>query len=100
MGNFRDFLKEVLHVNPCAISCDYPIIASVSNWGAYGFIAYMQKILRRKLLPAIKEIEEYMDYILSLGCVDGIKCENTKSVDGKEWHTEEEILLALNCVTS
>jgi len=95
MGNFRDFLKEVLHVSPSAIKSDHPIIASVSNWGAYGFIAYMQKDLGKKLLPPFEEIEEYMDYILSLGCVDGIKCENTKSVDGKEWHIEEEILKEL-----
>ncbi len=99
MGNFRDYLKEVLHVSPNATSSDYPIIASVSNWGAYGFIAYIQKFLKKKLLPTFEEVEEYMDYILSLGCVDGIKCENTKSVDGKEWHTEEEILLALKRIT-
>ena len=92
MGNFKEFLKDTLHVEPCAIESDYPIIASVSNWGAYGFITYMQLFLRKKLLPKFDEVEKYMDYILQLGCVDGIKCENVKSVDGKEWHTEKEIL--------
>jgi len=92
MGNFKEFLKNTLHVEPCAVESDYPIIASVSNWGAYGFITYMQLFLRKKLLPKFDEVEEYMDYILKLGCVDGIKCENVKSVDGKEWHIEKEIL--------
>ena len=96
MGNFKEFLRDTLHVEPCAIESDYPIIASVSNWGAYGFITYMQLFLRKKLLPKFDEVEEYMDYILQLGCVDGIKSENVKSVDGKEWHTEKEILEELD----
>jgi hypothetical protein len=100
MGNFRDFLKEVLYVSPNATISDFPIIASVSNWGAYGFIAYMQKFLKKELLPAFEDVEEYMDYILRLGCVDGIKCENTKSVDGKEWYIEEEILKELRTITN
>ncbi len=92
MGNFKEFLKESLHVNPCAIASDFPIIATISNWGAYGFISYLQLFLHEPLLPTFDELEEYMDFILSKGCVDGIKCENVKSVDGKEWHTEKEIL--------
>jgi len=96
MGNFKEFLKEALHVEPCAVDSNYPIIASVSNWGAYGFITYMQLFLRKKLLPQFDEVEEYMDYILALGCVDGIKCENVKSVDGKDWYIEKEILEELN----
>lgn len=99
MGNFKEFLKNTLHVEPCAVDSDYPIIASVSNWGAYGFITYIQLFLRKKLLPKFDEVEKYMDYILSLGCVDGITCKNVKTVDGKEWHTEKEILKALDSVT-
>ncbi len=99
MGNFKEFIKEALHVEPCVVESDYPIIASVSNWGAYGFIAYMQFFTRKKLLPSIEEVEEYMEHILGLGCIDGLTGKNEKSVDGKEWHTEEEILLALNRAT-
>ncbi len=95
MGNFKEFVKNTLHVEPCVVECDYPIIASVSNWGAYGFIAYLQLILRQKLLPTIEEVEEYMEHILSLGCIDGLTGKNELSVDGKEWHTEGKILQAL-----
>ena len=100
MGNFKEFIKKALHVSPCVIECDYPIIASVSNWGAYGFIAYMQFFTRKKLLPTIEEVEEYMEHILGFGCIDGITGKNEMSVDGKEWHTEEEILFELNRATS
>ena len=99
MGNFKEFTKEALHVEPCVVESDYPIVASVSNWGAYGFIAYLQFFTRKKLLPDIEEVEEYMEHILSLGCIDGLTGKNEKSIDGKEWHTEEEILLALNRAT-
>ena len=99
MGNFKEFIKESLHVNPCVVECDYPIIASVSNWGAYGFIAYMQFFTRKKLLPTIEEVEEYMKHILSLGCIDGLSGKNEMSVDGKEWHSEEEILSKLGRAT-
>ena len=95
MGNFKEFIKEELKVEPSIIKCDYPIIASVSNWGAYGFIAYLQKESKIKLLPSFEEVDSYMDYILNLGCVDGILKENVKSVDGKPWNTEEEILKKL-----
>ncbi len=100
MGNFKEFTKKTLHVEPCIVECDHPIIASVSNWGAYGFIAYMQPLTRKKLLPTIEEVEKYMKHILSLGCIDGLTGKNEMTVDGKEWHTEEEILSELNRATS
>jgi hypothetical protein len=100
MGNFKEFIKKALHVSPCVVECDYPIIASVSNWGAYGFIAYMQFFTRKKLLPTIEEVEEYMKHILKLGCIDGLTGKNEMSVDGKEWQTEAEILWDLSLATS
>ncbi len=99
MGNFKEFLKNTLHVEPCIVESNYPIIASVSNWGAYGFIAYIQLFAKSQLLPTFDEIEEYMNYILKLGCVDGITCKCEKSVDGKEWYIEKEILEELKNTT-
>lgn len=95
MGNFKETILEHLPLSPCVVECDYPVIASVSNWGAYGVIACLQKLTGETLLPEFSEIDAYLDHILSLGSVDGIHVANVKSVDGKEWHTEEEILNAL-----
>jgi len=92
MGNFKEFLKNTLHVEPCVVESNFPIIATVSNWGAYGFIGYLQLFTKSQLLPTFDEIESYMDHILKLGCVDGITCKCEKSVDGKEWYIEKEIL--------
>jgi len=92
MGNFKDFIKESLEQEPCIVPCDFPIIASVSNWGAYGFIAYLEKTLNISLLPSINDLESYLEYIVSLGAVDGITGKNQSTVDGKEWKLESIIL--------
>jgi len=92
MGNFKEFLENELNVIPSTVNCDFPIIASVSNWGAYGFIAELERKLKTSLLPSYLEVDKYMDYIISLGCVDGMSLKNEKTVDGKNWDTERKIL--------
>jgi hypothetical protein len=92
MANFKTIIEQHLHLIPCDIRCDYPIVSSVSNWGAYGFIAYLQIFTQSKLLPSFEMVDGYLEYIVSLGCVDGIKQTQTKSVDGKNWDIEKEIL--------
>jgi len=92
MGNFQDFLKNELNVIPSTVKCDFAIIASVSNWGAYGFITELEKKLGISLLPVYEKVDTYMDYIVSLGSVDGMSLKNEKTVDGKNWDTERKIL--------
>ncbi len=96
MGNFADILRDKTYfLDYCVVSCDFAMIASVSNWGGYGFIAELEKALGIELLPTFEDVELYLKFLLSKGCVDGIKRESTLSVDGKEWHLECEILNAL-----
>ena len=96
MANFADILKNKEYfLDYCVIPCDFAIIASVSNWGGYGFIAELEKALNHGLLPSFEEVENYLRFIVSKGSVDGLKRESTLSVDGKEWALEAEILQAL-----
>jgi hypothetical protein len=92
MGNFENSIQEYLGLASCTVKCSFPILASVSNWGAYGFIAYLEKYYQKDLIPSFDEVSLYLEYIVSLGCVDGIKRENVKSVDGKDWEIEKIIL--------
>lgn len=92
MGNFQNFIKESLSLVPCVVPSDYPIIASVSNWGAYGFIAYLEIFTKKEVLPSFDEVDAYLGFIVSLGSIDGVSKKNEKTVDGKEWHIEKEIL--------
>jgi len=100
MGNFQDIIRKELSLNACVVGCDYPIIASVSNWGAYGFIACLEMKSHQSLLPSFPEADAYLEYIVSLGAVDGVKAENAKSVDNKDWAIEAEILNELRSVVS
>lgn len=95
MGYFKNLIEEHLELIPSISTCKYPILSSVSNWGAYGFIAYLEKFTKQSLLPDFKNIDAYIDFILTKGCVDGIKKECVKSVDGKPWSSEKRILKAL-----
>ena len=92
MANFEEFLENELNVIPSTVKCDFLIIASVSNWGAYGFIAELEKTLKISLLPTFEEIDGYLDHIVSLGSVDGMSLKNEKTVDGKNWNTEKKII--------
>lgn len=96
MGSFKEALENKEYFpDYCVIACDYPIIASVSNWGGYGFIAELERVLHVELLPDFEEVDSYLNYIVAHGSVDGIKRESVRSVDGKEWKIEKEILDAL-----
>ena len=96
MGNFAEFLKAELGIFPAQTSCDYPIIASVSNWGAYGFLACLELVTKKNiLLPTFDEVKTYLSHIVSRGATDGISGRNEMSVDGKGYHVDGEILAAL-----
>ncbi len=88
MGGFAESVTKHLSLTPCVVEADFPIIATVSNWGAYGFIAS----LGGDLLPSYEEVDEYLGFIVELGAVDGVSRKNEKTVDGKEWIKDREIL--------
>ena len=91
MGNFHDYLEKNIDVIPSIVCCDYLIIATVSNWGAYGFISYLQQLTKQNIMPTFDDIDKYMDHIVDLGAVDGISRKNEKTIDGKEWQIEKDI---------
>jgi len=92
MGNFKEFLEKNIKVVPSVVEYDFIIIASVSNCGAYGFIASLEKESKVSLLPNFEAVDTYMDYIISLGAIDGMTLKNEKSVDGKSWELEKKII--------
>lgn len=96
MGVFYDFLKQNVYANPCSIECDYPIIASVSNWGAYGFLAHLQFLTKVEILPSFSQINEFLEHILNKGAIDGLTKKAQMSVDSKSILVDKEILDKLN----
>jgi len=66
----------------CVTAVDHLVVASVSNWGAYGLIAQLEQFGRRTLLPSIEEETELIERMVSLGAVDGFSGDRILAVDG------------------
>ncbi len=96
MGNFAEVIEKELSLVPCIVKVDFPVIASVSNWGAYGLAAYLSILAGRHLMPPYAWAAEYMRETVEIGSVDGITHERVTHVDGFDESVEQEILDALS----
>ena len=95
MGNVADIIEKELSLVPCIVKVDYLVIASVSNWGAYGLAAYLSIMEGKHLMPSYAWAAEYMKETVEIGSVDGITHERVTHVDGFEESVEQEIIDAL-----
>ena len=95
MGNVADIIEKELSLVPCIVKVDYLVIASVSNWGAYGLAAYLSIMEGKHLMPAYAWAADYMKETVEIGSVDGITHERVTHVDGFEESVEQEIIDAL-----
>ena len=80
MGNVRDTLTA-LDIIPAETTCDELVIASVSNWGVYGVIAVLCRLLNQDLFN-IFDPETIANYLVDNGCVDGVTSRQESSEDG------------------
>lgn len=80
MGNIASAIAG-LDINAAVTGCDELLVADVSNWGAYGLIAFLGLWSGRDLLGAISPVA-ILDYLSTKGSVDGVTRENTLTEDG------------------
>ncbi len=92
MGKIGSVIRKKLSLEPCVVSTDILVIASVSNWGAYGIVTALGKLNGSNLLPAFDWVEDYIRKTVEIGSVDGITLKKDISVDGKDMSIEHEIL--------
>lgn len=77
----------------CADTCDYLIVATVSNWGCYGLAAMIAGLLNTpELLPAGQDLSRLLDALAASGVVDGATGLATPTVDGIDAQVETSIL--------
>lgn len=88
MGVLKHEISTLLSLNPCRIPADHLIIATVSNWGAYGLAASLEKKTGLKLMPDAAEIASFLKWTVSMGSVDGISGDHVAKVDGFPLETE------------
>jgi hypothetical protein len=80
MGNVSGALQE-LNIVPATTTCDELLVADVSNWGAYGLIAFLSVWKGEDLLARI-DPEAILAYLSELGSVDGVTRINELTEDG------------------
>ena len=95
MGNLQDVIREKLSLVPCAVPCDHLVIASVSNWGAYGLTAWLEKCTGEPVFPDYAAVNAFIEKTVEIGSVDGVTHERVPHVDGFSQDVEEEIVDAL-----
>ncbi len=72
------------------------VIASVSNWGAWGVIAAMSKLKQQNLLPTVPEARDLLLQTVALGAVDGTTGKRTDSVDGFPLKDNDRVLAEMH----
>lgn len=88
MGNVQEAISQHLALLPCAVCVDDLVIATVSNWGAYGLAAALSACTRRDLLPTAAWLQDYMYQLAAAGCTDGIDRVPAPTADGFPLGTE------------
>jgi hypothetical protein len=80
MGNVREAVAA-MDIIPSITLCDELVIASVSNWGVYGVIAVLCRLLNRDLFQIFDPLT-IANYLVDNGCVDGVTTRQESSEDG------------------
>lgn len=95
MGKIRALLEERgerMDETLCATGTTSLIIASCSNWGAYGLTAALSRMTGRDLLPGVEEARERMRRIVAAGAVDSASATRKAWVDGQPPEEEARCL--------
>ncbi|MDQ2807224.1 MAG: DUF4392 domain-containing protein [Chloroflexota bacterium] len=96
MGCLRAALQSDLdYAAPCVTPVDYLAVGTVSNWVAYGVLAYMSGWAGRDLLPTDAESGAALQQLAALGAVHGMARRPEAAVDGFSPADEAALLAAL-----
>lgn len=98
MGNLAQFIPtiEQLPREPAATTVDALVIASISNWGAYGIVAAMSTLAGQNLLPSVAAEHELITRLYKAGCYDGLQPLPALGVDGFLLEEYLEVLAKLH----
>lgn len=98
MGNLAPVIPLVTPIvgPPCATKTTRLVVASVSNWGAWGLVAAMSKLRGRNLLLTVDEGREVLARTIELGAVDGVSGRRSGSVDGFPAEENDRVLAEMH----
>jgi hypothetical protein len=83
MGNLAAHMSDVetLPRKPALTRVSRLIIASVSNWGVYGLIGALSRMIGQDLLPPVEWEKETIQEMVARGAVDGVSGQKRTAVD-------------------
>jgi hypothetical protein len=93
-----DYGETIASVTPV----DHLVVAGVSNWGAYGIVAALSLLAGEALLHTGGIERRLLAASLDAGCVDGVRGESVRSVDGIPSAVHEAVVdvLAESCAAA
>ncbi|MCO4836949.1 MAG: DUF4392 domain-containing protein [Oceanospirillaceae bacterium] len=97
MGKVTHALEK-LDIVPAVTQADELIVADVSNWGAYGMIAFLGLWHRHDLLAKIEPLS-ILQYLSDLGSVDGVTRINQLTEDGLPVSEGQSVINQLRQIT-
>ncbi|WP_404343374.1 glutamate cyclase domain-containing protein [Pseudoalteromonas mariniglutinosa] len=80
MGNLAQHMGE-LSITPSLTCCDELLLADVSNWAAYGLIAFLSHWHHQDLLASVNTLA-ILKYLSDRGSIDGVTHKNELTEDG------------------
>ena len=83
---------------PCVTRVLFPVISSVSNWGAWGICAGMSIRSGKRLLPTESETMSILKRIVELEGVDGVTRQRHATVDGRSAEESNHVLRQLHAL--
>ena len=98
MGNLAEVIPQVptLPDKPAMTGTTHLVISSTSNWGGYGLVAALSRLVGRNLLPDPEEEADLIRMMVDMGAVDGVVGLGNYSVDNMSVEEHGQALLRLH----
>ena len=93
LGSLASFMRRRrISPAPCVTRARHVLLASVSNWGAYGFTAMLEMLAGRPLMPSEADDRRWMRTIVRAGAVDGVTARCEPTVDTFHYDRTAQVL--------
>lgn len=97
MGNLAKHMHG-LNITPSVTPCDELLLADVSNWAAYGLIAFLSRWHNTDFLADIEPLN-ILQYLSERGSVDGVTHKNELTEDGLHAMHGQQLITRLRQLT-
>ena len=84
--------------SPATTATSRLVVCSVSNWGGYGVVTALSRLVGRNLLPSVEDELALIRRAVDFGAVEGMSGERKYVVDGYDLEENADVLSRLHAV--